>query len=155
MMMTLKVLQYNSRGVKIGLVSNTTQNLSIKGHWCKPVAGSEKLAIEACKLQSTKRVDPRFTSWITSYHRQEVTRRRRALMNPTSTTRNGAMILQRWKWSHDIVFRVAVMKEWSIATGETQAGLVNYLIDFSWTYRRHWNGLVALTPKMDGMTDQW
>ena len=72
------------------LVSNTTQNLSVEGHWCKPVAESEKLAIEACKLQSTERVVPKSTSWIMSWCRQEVTRRRRALMNPTSTTRNEA-----------------------------------------------------------------
>ena len=66
MMMTLKVLQYNSRGVKRNFASNTMQNLSVEGHSCKPVAGSEKLAIEACKLQSTERVVPKSTSWIMS-----------------------------------------------------------------------------------------
>ena len=65
-------------------------NLSVEGHWRKPIVGSEKLAIEACKLQSTKRVVPKSTSWIMSWCWQEATRRRRALMNPTSTTLNRA-----------------------------------------------------------------
>ena len=51
---------------------------------------SEKLAIEACKLQSTGRVFPKLTSWIMIWCRQEAIRHRRALMNPTSMTRNGA-----------------------------------------------------------------
>ena len=68
------------------LASNTTQNLSVEGHWCKPVTGSEKLAIEACKLQSTDGGVPRSTSWIMSWSRQEAIRQRRALMNPTSMT---------------------------------------------------------------------
>ena len=46
MMMTLKVLQYNSFGVKRDLASNTMKNLSVEGHLCKLVAGTEKLAIE-------------------------------------------------------------------------------------------------------------
>ena len=66
MTMTLKVLQYNSRGVKKDLASNTMHNLSVEGHQCKPVTESEKLAIEACKLQSTERVVPKSTSWIMS-----------------------------------------------------------------------------------------
>ena len=40
-----------------------------------------------------------------------------------------------------------------IAVGETH---VNSLSDFSWTYRWHWHdGLVALTPNLDGVMDQW
>jgi len=66
------------------------QNISVEGQWCKPVTESEKLAIEACKLQSTGRVIPRSTSWIMSWCRQEPIRHRRALMNPTSMTRNRA-----------------------------------------------------------------
>ena len=74
---------------KRDLASNTMQNLSIKGQWCKPIAGSEKLAIEACKLQSTGKVVPKSTSWIVSWRRQEAIHHRRALINPTSMTRNG------------------------------------------------------------------
>ena len=45
------------------------------------------------------------------------------------------------------------MENECIAVGETQ---VNSLIDFSWTYRRHWHdGLVALTPNMDGVMEPW
>ena len=76
-------------GIK-DLASTTMQNLLVEGHWCIPVAGSEKLAIEACKLQSTDGGVPRSTSWIMSWCRQGVIRQRRALMNPTSVTRNGA-----------------------------------------------------------------
>ena len=75
---------------KRDLASNTMENLSVEGQWCKPVAGSEKLAIEACKLQSTERVVPKSTSWIMSWCRQEVIHHRRALMNPTSMKWNGA-----------------------------------------------------------------
>ena len=59
-------MQDNSHGVKRDLASNTMQNLSFEGQGCKPVAGSEKLAIEACKFQSTERVVPKSTSWIMS-----------------------------------------------------------------------------------------
>ena len=142
---------------KWDLALNTMQNLLVKGHWCKPVAGSEKIAIEACKIQSTERVVPRLTSWIMSCRWQELTRRRRALMNPTSTTRNGANDFVEVKtiwWYRVQGGGHERMKHEGIAAGETQAGLVNSLIDLSWTYRRHWNGLVALTPKMDGTMDQ-
>ena len=45
------------------------------------------------------------------------------------------------------------MERKCIAMDETQ---VNSLSDFSWTYRRHWHdGLVALTPNVDGVMDQW
>ena len=47
------------------------------------------------------------------------------------------------------------MEREGIAADEVLAGLVNSLSDFSWTYQRYWNGLVALTPKMDGTEDQW
>ena len=146
MMMTLKVKQYNSHGVNIHPISNTTQNLSVKGHWCQPVAESEKLAIEACKLQSTERVVPKSTSWIMSWCRQEVTHRRRALMNPTSMTRNGENDFVEVKtiWWYKVQGGSHEgMKREGIAADETQAGLANSLSDFSWTYRRHWNGLVA------------
>ena len=79
-------------------------------------------------------------------------------MNPTSTTRNEENdyvdVKTIWWYkvqggSHER------MKREGIAVDETQDGLVNSLSDFSWTYRRHWSGLVALTPRMDGTMDQW
>lgn len=55
-----------------------------------PITGSEKLANEACKLQSNERVVPKSTSWIMSWCWQEAIRHRRAIMNPTSMTQNRA-----------------------------------------------------------------
>ena len=84
-----------------------------------------------------------------SWCQQEVTHHRRALMNPTSTTWNGANDFVEVKtiWWYKVQGGGHErMKRQGIAADEMLAGLVNSLSDFSWTYRRHWNGLVALTP---------
>lgn len=143
---------------KWDLASNTTQNLSVEGHWCKPITESEKLVVEACKLQSTERVVPRSTSWIMSWCREEVTHCRRALMNPSSMTRNRANDFWRWKWSDDTGFRVVVMKEWSVKVLQWMRHKMGWWILWSTSLGHigdNWNGLVELTPKMDGAMDQW
>ena len=67
MMMTLKVLQYNLRGVnKLLGVEHHAKIFRSKANDHKPFAESEKLAIKACKLQSTEGGIPRSTSWIMS-----------------------------------------------------------------------------------------
>ena len=138
-------------------ISNTTQNLSIEGHWCQPVTGSEKLANEACKLQSIERAVYKSNSWIMCWCRQEVTHCRRALMYPTSTTWNEANDFLEVKtiWRHKVQeWRSWKMKVEGIAVDEALTGfVVSQLNDFSWTCRRHWDGLVALTPK-DGWCER-
>ena len=87
------------------------------------------------------------------WHRQEVTHRRRALMYPTSTTRNECSYFRDgiWLTTQGLWMAVMKMKVYGIATDEF------WLNDFSWTCRRQWNELVALTQNkvMDGMIDQW
>ena len=93
------------------------------------------------------------TSWMMCWCRQEATRRMRALMYPTSMTRNevndfGDLIL-----TIDTRFRNG---------GHENEGLLYCrgwgfeLNDFSWTYQRYWSELIALTQNkvMDGMIDQ-
>jgi hypothetical protein len=69
------------------LKSNTGGILHSRANDVNPWTKTKKLAIEACKLLGTGVVS-RFDSWIMIWSRQEQIRRRRAMMNPTSTTRN-------------------------------------------------------------------
>ena len=69
------------------LKSNTGGILHSRANDVNPWTKTKKLAIEACNLLGTKVVS-RLVSWIMIWSRQEQIRRRRAMMNPTSTTRN-------------------------------------------------------------------
>ena len=61
----------------------------------------------------------------------------------------------RWKQTDDTGFRVAVMKEWSMNVLQW----VRHRLIVWMTSLEHIgdtdDGLVALTPKMDGVMDQW
>ena len=133
------------------LASNTTRNLPVEGQWWKPVAGSEKLAIEACKLQSTEGGIPRSTSWIMSWCRQEVIRHRRALMNPTSVTRKGANDFRRWKLTDDMEDGGHEMNEGLMYV----VGGTGWTLWISWTYNDTdwWTG--SITPKWMVWAGPW
>ena len=93
------------------------------------------------------------TSWIMCWCQQEATHCRRALMYPTSTTRNECSDFGDgiWLTTQGSGMAIMKMKVYGIAKDEF------WLNDFSWTCRWHWNELVALTRNkvMDGMIDQW
>jgi len=137
------------------LASNTTQNLSVEGQWWKPIAESEKPAIEACKLQSTEGGIPRSTSWIMSWCRQEAIRHRRALMNPTSVTRKGANDFMEVKtdWRYEVQDGGHEwMKHKCIVVGGSGWTLwmtsLEHVTTLTW-----WIG--SITPDMDGVMRPW
>ena len=91
------------------------------------------LPLRHASFKVLKGVVPKSTSWIMSCCRQEVTRHRRALMNPTSMTRNGANDFVEVKtiwWYRVQGGSHERMKGEGIVADETQAGLVNFLIKF-------------------------
>lgn len=89
------------------------------------------------------------TSWIMSWCRQEVTRRRRALMYPPSTTRNECNDFEDRMWLMTQCSRMAVMK---MKVYEYFKGW-SLLSDFSWICRRHWMNWKHWPKTMDGVID--
>ena len=153
MLMTLKVLQYILHGVNKWFdVEHHSKSFSRRPlmstycwkretyHWC---------------MQASRywRGVSKSTSWMMWCCWQEAPRRRGALMYPTSMTRNEVNDFRDETSTNDTRFRngghenegLLYCKGWSFE-----------LNDFSWTYRRHWSELVALTQNkvMDGMIDQ-
>ena len=87
------------------LMSNTIQSLLVEGHWCQPIARSEKPVVEVCKLQGTKGVFlSQLLGWCADVGKKQLCHRR-ALMYPTSTTRNEVNDFWRWESTNNTRFR--------------------------------------------------